>query len=41
VQRLLSAGAVAFLTKPFDVKELLAIVDETLEDSAQRSQSAP
>jgi len=28
VQRLLSAGASAYLTKPFDVRELLAIIDD-------------
>ena len=32
VQRLLSAGASAYLTKPFDVRELLRIVDDTLTD---------
>jgi CheY-like chemotaxis protein len=30
VQRLKSAGATAYLTKPFNVKELLQIVDDIL-----------
>jgi CheY-like chemotaxis protein len=30
IQRMLSAGAVAYLTKPFDVRELLRIFDELL-----------
>jgi len=32
VQRLLSAGASAYLTKPFDVRELLRIIDDILAD---------
>jgi len=34
VQRLLSAGAVAYLTKPFDVRELLRTFDDRLPDEA-------
>ena len=32
VRRLLSAGASAYLTKPIDVRELLRLVDEAVED---------
>lgn len=32
VQRLISAGAAAYLTKPIDVRELLRLVDEAVED---------
>ncbi|HUY86984.1 MAG TPA: response regulator, partial [Acidimicrobiales bacterium] len=32
VQRLLNAGAVAYLTKPIDVEELLKIVDDSIGD---------
>jgi len=32
VQRLLSAGAAAYLTKPIDVLELLRLIDEAVED---------
>jgi PAS domain S-box-containing protein len=32
VQRLVSAGAVAYLTKPIDVRELLRLVDEAIDD---------
>jgi len=32
VQRLLAAGAVAYLTKPLNVRELLALIDEALVD---------
>jgi PAS domain S-box-containing protein len=32
VQRLLSAGAAAYLPKPIDVRELLRLLDETVED---------
>jgi len=31
VQRLISAGATAYLTKPIDVRELLRLVDEAVE----------
>ena len=34
VDRLLAAGARAYLTKPFDVKKLLAVLDETLKTEA-------
>jgi signal transduction histidine kinase/ActR/RegA family two-component response regulator len=34
VQRLQSAGAVAYLTKPFNVRELLHTIDEYLHDTA-------
>jgi CheY-like chemotaxis protein len=30
VQRLLTAGAVAYLTKPIDVRELLGLLEQTL-----------
>jgi CheY-like chemotaxis protein len=30
IQRLLSAGATAYLTKPIDVKELLLLIDDAL-----------
>jgi CheY-like chemotaxis protein len=33
VQRLLSAGATAYLTKPLDVRDLLRLLDEALADS--------
>ncbi len=39
VQRLLSAGAVAYLTKPFDVRELLRIFDDLLPDEAPLTSS--
>jgi signal transduction histidine kinase/ActR/RegA family two-component response regulator len=32
VQRLVSAGAVGYLTKPIDVRELLRLLDEAIED---------
>ena len=35
IERLLAAGARAYLTKPFDVTELLALVDETLAPRGQ------
>jgi CheY-like chemotaxis protein len=35
-QRLLAAGAVGFLTKPFDVKELLRIVDDAVAEAVAR-----
>jgi CheY-like chemotaxis protein len=36
VQRLLAAGATAYLTKPIDVRELLELVDRAVELSARR-----
>ena len=33
VQRLLSAGAAAYLTKPIDVHELLRLLDDIVADS--------
>jgi CheY-like chemotaxis protein len=30
-QRLLDAGAAAYLTKPIEIKQFLSIVDETLK----------
>ena len=37
VRRLLTAGATAYLTKPFDVQELLGIVDNTRDTDAHTS----
>jgi signal transduction histidine kinase/ActR/RegA family two-component response regulator len=34
IQRLLTAGATAYLTKPLDVRELLRLLDEALGDAA-------
>jgi CheY-like chemotaxis protein len=34
VQRLLNAGAAAYLTKPIDVRELLAVLDAALTHAA-------
>ena len=34
VQRMLAAGASAYLTKPIDVRELLGVLDEALAQSA-------
>ena len=39
VQRLLAGGATAYLTKPIDVREMLALVDKALE--AQRRRNEP
>jgi CheY-like chemotaxis protein len=33
VQRLVAAGALAYLTKPLNVRELLRLLDQTLDDS--------
>jgi len=41
VQRLLAGGATAYLTKPFDVRELLDLVDKALEAYGRRSDSVP
>jgi CheY-like chemotaxis protein len=30
VRRLIASGAAAYLTKPFDIQEVLAVVDQTL-----------
>jgi CheY-like chemotaxis protein len=35
IERMLQAGARNYLTKPFDIKRLLCLVDETLETAAQ------
>jgi CheY-like chemotaxis protein len=35
IERMLQAGARNYLTKPFDIKRLLCLVDETLESAAQ------
>jgi CheY-like chemotaxis protein len=35
IERMLQAGARNYLTKPFDIKRLLCVVDETLESAAQ------
>jgi PAS domain S-box-containing protein len=35
IQRLLDTGARAYLTKPFDVKQFLALVDEVLDEEGQ------
>jgi CheY-like chemotaxis protein len=35
IERMLQAGARNYLTKPFDIKRLLCLVDETLESVAQ------
>jgi CheY-like chemotaxis protein len=32
IQRLLSAGAAAYLTKPIDVRDLLRLLDDALAD---------
>ncbi|MPY94530.1 MAG: response regulator [Acidimicrobiia bacterium] len=32
VQRLLASGAAAYLTKPFDVRQLLRVLDDLLPD---------
>jgi DNA-binding response OmpR family regulator len=34
IERMLQAGARNYLTKPFDIKRLLCLVDETLESAA-------
>jgi len=36
VQRLLDAGVRAYLTKPLDVRQLLAVIDETLDAGRDR-----
>ena len=36
VQRLRTAGASAYLTKPINVRELLRLIDELLPDDADR-----
>jgi signal transduction histidine kinase/CheY-like chemotaxis protein len=41
VQRLLSGGASAYLTKPIDVRQLLDLVDRSLEMSQLQSDSVP
>jgi PAS domain S-box-containing protein len=42
VQRLLNAGAAAYLTKPIDVRELLRLIDEALEgDESARLREQP
>ncbi|MDQ1447808.1 MAG: hypothetical protein QOC79_779 [Actinomycetota bacterium] len=40
-QRLLSAGALAYLTKPYEVQELLRIIDEALTRSAGIREGLP
>jgi CheY-like chemotaxis protein len=35
IERMLQAGARNYLTKPFDIKRLLCLVDETLQTAAQ------
>jgi len=35
IERMLQAGARNYLTKPFDIKRLLCLVDETIESAAQ------
>jgi CheY-like chemotaxis protein len=40
-QRLLSAGALAYLTKPYEVQELLRIIDEALTKSAGVREGLP
>jgi CheY-like chemotaxis protein len=35
IERMLQAGARNYLTKPFDIKRLLCLVDETLQTTAQ------
>jgi signal transduction histidine kinase/ActR/RegA family two-component response regulator len=40
-QRLLAAGATAYLTKPYEVKELLRIIDDALAQAAKSSMPAP
>jgi CheY-like chemotaxis protein len=37
VQRMLAAGATAYLTKPIDVRELLDVVDKAIELYARRA----
>ena len=37
VQRLLAAGATAYLTKPIDVRELLELVDRSIEQYSRRA----
>jgi CheY-like chemotaxis protein len=37
VQRMLAAGATAYLTKPIDVRELLEVVDKAIELYARRA----
>jgi CheY-like chemotaxis protein len=37
VQRMLAAGATAYLTKPIDVRELLDLVDKALALYARRT----
>ena len=41
VQRLLAGGATAYLTKPIDVRELLALVDKALEAHRRRTEPVP
>jgi DNA-binding response OmpR family regulator len=42
VQRLLAAGARAYFTKPFDVRELMRLIDEILaEQEGARSTPRP
>jgi DNA-binding response OmpR family regulator len=41
VDRLLKAGALAYLTKPFDIDELLAIFDDTLGAIGGGGRSSP
>ena len=40
-QRLLSAGALAYLTKPYEVQALLRIIDEALTKSAGVREGLP
>jgi signal transduction histidine kinase/ActR/RegA family two-component response regulator len=40
-QRLLAAGATAYLTKPYEVQELLRIIDDALAQAAKSSMPAP
>lgn len=41
VQRLLSSGAVAYLTKPIDIHRLLEIVDRAIEDASRPAATDP
>ena len=40
-QRLLTAGASAYLTKPYEVQELLRVIDDALAASATAAESPP